>query len=412
MHVRSALDTLAEGLLVIDMHDRIVLANDAFAALLGKAPEQLLGRIASQLPWVDDAAGGTPAKRPWARALEVKAAKTNDTVRLKTAAGQVRTFLTNSSPVLGTSGEYRGVLASFEDITPLRGKKHKLTQAKEAAEAANQTKSPFLANMSHEIRTPMNSILGYTDVLRRGFVDSDLQRQQYLDTIHSNGKHLLELLNDILDLSKIESAPRKSKRSPAHDQAGGRSARPVQGPGQQQGHLSGAEDCRRHSGFGSHRIRADSRILTNLVGNALKFTERGRVHQHAVPARRPAAAIDYRRERHGHRRSPASLAKIFDPFVQADNTVTRRFGGTGFGPVDQPPLRRGLGRLNHGGRRPGPGQHVHRRHRRRARFSRPNRPLPAEPMATSRNRLHPPLPSASFHRHACWWPTTVNRTDS
>src|SRR4029078_9910975 len=98
-----------------------------------------------------------------------------------------------------------GALASFEDVTLLESQKLELSRSKLAADAANQAKSEFLARMSHEIRTPMNAILGFADVLRRGFDQSEAERREYLETIHASGQHLMELINDILDLSKIES---------------------------------------------------------------------------------------------------------------------------------------------------------------------------------------------------------------
>ena len=97
----------------------------------------------------------------------------------------------NASPVLGHDGRYRGVLVSFGDVTQLEETRRDLSIARQAADEANQAKSEFLARMSHEIRTPMNAILGYTDVLRRGFDTSPQDRRQYLDTIHASGEHLL-----------------------------------------------------------------------------------------------------------------------------------------------------------------------------------------------------------------------------
>ena len=97
--------------------------------------------------------------------------------------------------LIGPSGDQLGIKAVPEA----------LRMAKEAAENATRAKSEFLANMSHEIRTPMNSILGFTDLLRRGYDTDEADRLDYLDTIHSSGTHLLDLINDILDLSKVES---------------------------------------------------------------------------------------------------------------------------------------------------------------------------------------------------------------
>ena len=188
-HVRSALDTLAEGLLVLDGRDRIVLVNQSFAALLGCPAERLLGRAASRLPWVAEEGSGAVTVFPWNIALREKALQKNSVLRLRTAADNVRTFMVNCSPVLGHNGQYRGVLASFDDVTQLEQKEIELRKSKQIAEDASRTKSQFLANMSHEIRTPMNAILGFTRPAAPRHGDQRARSREHLDTIYRSGEH-------------------------------------------------------------------------------------------------------------------------------------------------------------------------------------------------------------------------------
>ena len=199
--VRSALDTMAEGLLVLDNKEQIVLANLAFAALLDRPPEALLGRKVAEFPW--SSAEGEPLEPdtyPWHQALVSGEAQKNQRVRLTLPDGTRLTFMINCSPVLGSGGKYAGVLVSFDDVTQLEEAEIELLKSKEAAEAANHAKSAFLANMSHEIRTPMNAILGFTELLKRGYGRDSAESRKHLEIIHSSGKHLMELINDILDL--------------------------------------------------------------------------------------------------------------------------------------------------------------------------------------------------------------------
>ncbi len=225
------------------------------------------------------------------------------------------------------------MLASFEDVTQLEETQQELSRSKEAADAANRAKSDFLARMSHEIRTPMNAILGFTDVLRRGFANDARERQEYLDTIHASGEHLLNLINDILDLSKVESGRLEVERiacSPLklmHE-----AVTVLRGQAEKKGI---SLTCEAPAGV-PETISTDPvrfrQLLTNLIGNAIKFTEQGgvRVSAQLVEDRRGTQlrvdVVDT-----GIGIAQGTLQRIFDPFVQADTSVTRRFGGTGLG---------------------------------------------------------------------------------
>jgi len=350
--VREALDSLAEGLLVIDRNDRIVLANQAFAAWVNRAPEKLIGVPASKLPWCRDETGGEIETYPWAEALRQERAQAAIMLGLKTENQATRVLMANASPVLGHNGKYQGVLVSFDDVTQLEETKRNLSVAKQEAEDANQAKSEFLARMSHEIRTPMNAILGYTDVLRRGFDESVENRQEYLDTIHASGEHLLALINDILDLSKVESGRMEleTERCSPH-----KLLSQVVTLLRSRAEEKGISLEFKSHGLLPETILTDSvrlrQTIVNLVGNAIKFTETGgvtivaRLVTHAAcvqsgkqfpdglqgGTQAACATLQIEVIDTGIGISPEAQDKIFDPFAQADTSVTRKFGGTGLG---------------------------------------------------------------------------------
>ena len=134
--VREALDNLAEGLLIVDVHDTILLANQAFASVVGMDANRLIGRHASKLPWIQGEVHGRVVNPPWKQAIAEERPVSNVSMKLDDAHGIQRTFSVNASPLLGHEGKYRGVMISFDDVTALEKNKVELQSAKEMAENA------------------------------------------------------------------------------------------------------------------------------------------------------------------------------------------------------------------------------------------------------------------------------------
>ncbi|MPZ43279.1 MAG: response regulator [Betaproteobacteria bacterium] len=344
--VRAALDTLAEGLLVLDPKGYIVLANNAFAQVVGTASDALIGRAVGTLAWIDAHEHSVPADTlPWRETISDGLAQRNRTAYLRNAQGERRTFRVNCTPVLGAGVKNTPVLVSLDDVTEIEQKEIELEAARTKAESANQIKSDFLANMSHEIRTPMNAILGFTELLRRGSARKGQDLRKHLDTIHSSGTHLLGLINDILDLSKVEAGRIEVERIDCSPLRVLREVSQVLGIKAQEKGIALALEF---GGAIPARVMADParlrQIVTNLVGNAIKFTQQGAVRvTPRLQGKNADALLVIDVADSGIGIPPDKLDSIFDPFTQAESSTTRRFGGTGLGLTISRQFARALG---------------------------------------------------------------------
>ncbi len=204
-----------------------------------------------------------------------------------------------------------------------------LSEAKTAADAANRAKSDFLANMSHEIRTPMAAILGFVDILQRQIKDPD--NLECLSVIYRNGHHLLEIINDILDLSKIESGSLELESIPV--QIGPLVAEVVELM-RERANIKGLQLEVSYETLVPETIQSDPtrlrQVLLNLLGNAVKFTESGSV-QVVGRLLREDQLLEFSVIDTGIGINPEVIPLLFRAFHQADTSVTRRFGGTGLG---------------------------------------------------------------------------------
>jgi len=236
------------------------------------------------------------------------------------------------SPVKNARQEIINYVAVKIDITSKRQYEEQLRKAKEEAEAANRAKSEFLANMSHEIRTPMNAILGFAEVLSQKITDEQLK--SYLDSIKSSGKSLLTLINDVLDLSKIEAGKMKLSREFIDPFM---LFKDIEYLFSLRAQEKGLEfkviiDLNLPMGIEIDEVRL-RQILINLIGNGIKFTEKGSVmvHVSTFPSSTEHVDLKITVKDTGIGIEPQHLQKIFEPFTQLENASTKRFGGTGLG---------------------------------------------------------------------------------
>ncbi|MEF3191845.1 MAG: PAS domain S-box protein [Campylobacterales bacterium] len=233
-----------------------------------------------------------------------------------------------------SSGKPTRMIGTHTDINNRKEAERLIIEAKEAAERANRAKSEFLANISHEIRTPLNAILGFSDLLAQEITDP--RYQSYLEGIRVGGKNLLRLINDILDLSKIEAGRMELKLEPVNLTQLAEEMRTLFYQKAEEKRvkllISLSSTLPKDLLLDEIRIR---QILINLLGNALKFTDAGEVELSidAQPSRDDHTTFDltFSVRDTGIGIDPGQRERIFETFVQADGQSTRRYGGTGLG---------------------------------------------------------------------------------
>ena len=323
-----ALEQIAESVVITNLTGGIEYVNEAFARHSGYSRKELIGRNPRILE-----SGKTPRETYVALWAALRRGQTwQGEFCNRRKDGSEYTESAVISPVRQVNGQITHYVGAKTDITLRKRSEEELRQAKEAAEAANVAKSRFLASMSHEIRTPMNGILGMAQLLQMPNI-SEAERQDYARTILGSGQELLALLNDILDLSKIE-AGKVELESVALEP--GRVIGETQGLFAEIARDKGLRietDCSgaaRHYLGDAHRLR---QMLTNLVSNAVKFTARGCVRIEAREVVRDAGAVvlefSVTDTGIGIVREEQSL--LFQPFSQGDASITRNYGGTGLG---------------------------------------------------------------------------------
>jgi PAS domain S-box-containing protein len=326
---RRAFDDAATGMALVAPEGRFLRVNRTLCEFVGHSEAELLALTFQEITHPDDLAADLAQVR---RLLAGEARTYQMEKRYRRRDGCWVWALLGVSLVQDAEGKPLHFVSQVQDITASKQAEEALRRASTAAEAASRAKSEFLANMSHEIRTPMNGILGMTDLI----LETELTREQreFVGLVKSSADALLTVINDVLDFSKIEAGKLDLDPVPF-------SVRDVVGDTLKtlavRAHAKGLElaydmhaDVPELATGDAHRVR---QVLTNLVGNAVKFTERGEVvvRCERVPEAGDAIRLRFAVADTGIGIPPNKLQAVFEPFTQADGSTTRKYGGTGLG---------------------------------------------------------------------------------
>ena len=323
------------AVIITDREGRVEWVNDGFTRITGYAMAEMIGKKPGNVlrgPLTDE-----ETRNRIREAIASKKSFTEEILNYRKDGSSYWLSMT-ITPVLNEQGEVLRFVAIESDISERKRTEAELQKAKREADSANRAKSEFLASMSHEIRTPMNAILGMADLLW----DSDLteEQRQYVGIFRSAGENLLGLINDILDLSKVESGRmtldtvRFNPEEILNEACGMMSPRANKKDLELTCRIS--PDIPRGLVGDPVRLR---QVLLNLIGNAIKFTEKGEIRVEAGPAAtggpslqgESTCLLEVKVADTGVGIPPEKLDAIFERFTQADSSTTRKYGGSGLG---------------------------------------------------------------------------------
>ncbi len=329
---QQLLNTLVQSarsvIFVKDAEGRHLLANPSFEQATGVPVAKALGKTDLEIM----PSGVAEAIRLQdQRVMHAREAMTFEEM-VPQADGTKRHYLTTKVPLVNDQGEVYGLCGIATDITERKQHEMQLNEAKVAAEAASRAKSEFLANMSHEIRTPMNAIMGLSHLVLK--TELSERQRDYAKRIMASSRNLLGILNDVLDVSKIEAGKLELEQSEFDLRQVLSHVQDIVSEQAQDKHLAIHFDLPKE--VPAHLVGDPLRlgqVLLNLTANAVKFTEKGWVALSVVCLDHlpDQATLRFKVQDTGIGIHPDTLPKLFQPFTQADSSTTRRYGGTGLG---------------------------------------------------------------------------------
>jgi two-component system, sensor histidine kinase and response regulator len=326
--LRMLTDAAPVGIFQTDAQNRYVYTNPLWSRITGVPADEAVGRRWDSILRPDQRASLASELR----SAVVFPAELSHRFEISVPHSPPRIVLVTSNRMLGKDGAITGWVGTLADVTAEAGAEAAMSDARDEATMASRLKSDFLANMSHEIRTPMNGVLGMTDLLLE--TELDAAQRDYAQTVRSSGEALLTIIDDILDFSKIEAGRLDIEDIEFNLRAVIEGvedllARSVQAKGLE---LVVVVDRTVPAVIGGDpgRIR---QVLTNLIGNAIKFTASGEIVVRVTQLWLVGAdtVIQFEVSDTGVGISPDKLDLVFAPFVQADTSTSRRYGGTGLG---------------------------------------------------------------------------------